>query len=83
MTTKVEQGHFERSNFTPKEAAYAIAIDALINALYARGELAEERPAYRALVDKQIRKLLQQLGNKSTLDFMIPTAKDVEWISEH
>jgi hypothetical protein len=83
MSKSENLGHLERGKFTPKEAAYSIAIDALLAALYPfRSELDYERSGYAGRVRVQIRKLLQRLGHQSTLDFMIPTADDTRASTE-
>jgi hypothetical protein len=65
-------------SYTPKEMAYAVAVDALIFEMHQPRWLDDAPKSYRYKEYQQIVKLLELLHSKTTLDFHIPDYKDVK-----
>jgi hypothetical protein len=59
-------------NYTPKEYAASMAVDALYFAVSEDRFAPNDSPGYRARVRKQMLKLLAQIAEKANLDYSLP-----------
>jgi len=65
---------YYHDNFTPREAAGSIAIDALQDALREIDRVMVDEPeSYKRKASEQIRKLIVNLANKYHLDTVVPS----------
>lgn len=64
-----------QDNFSPRELAYATAVEALLSELRTVPFDDEFTAAYRRDFNKQLRKLTVKLGDAARLDFTLPEDK--------